>query len=238
MSSTNDVVIQNQNVCRIKRELLWRYACTKPADQIHQIISFAKSVGVYIVYNEEQEKHLLNYIRVIRSRIPMGRKRKPFLEQYFSWPVQSVSNLGTLQREVSALKSELSSACQERDQALIEKDQLSNSLKSVQLENVRLKAQNDSLKHRPKQYKAKRDLQQNPYSKSHLNKLKKKVADAAARCGQNVSGNEPKEASSPTNAAVLVDTTNLSLRQYHQITKIIPQTPKLHQIKKERRRLV
>ena len=237
MVESEDVIIKNQNVCSIRRALLWRYADVEPAEQVGQLTCFLKSVGVDITYSNDQEKHLLNYIRVLRSKIPKGRKRKQFLDHFFPWAVQSASCIASLRKRIAEVEAQLAAVSDEKERILQKKHELDQSLQNVHLQNARLKAEKDSLKHRPKTYQTIRDVREKPYSKSHLNKLRKKAAAAASICGEPSTGTA-KVTPSPARISALVDITNLSLRQYHHLTKVIPETPKLHRIKQERRRLV
>ena len=296
-----DIIIKSENLCAVRRSVVYELWRNGECGEIGvNMQSAARSVGIHLNVDANQIECFKSVARTIWLRLPKGRKRKPYLDQFYEWEVleaKLIQDCGSA--EIVNLKKQLEEVAKERDEARAETVKVTSQLEEVakerdevraeaakitsqleevakerdevraetvkvtsQLEevakerdevraetakaasrllevsqeNCKLKTNIESLKHRSRKYKSSRDTTSRPYSKSHKNRMKNQLKETAERYGLNTE--TPVPSASPEQASVLIDRTNISLRQYKEIAKVIPQTPKLHKLKKERRRYV
>lgn len=233
--STCDVLIKNKTVCSIRKGVLFQFVNIAHVSQSEAVLEYLKSLSISVNCSNQQKDILCSVIRTISSKLPSGRKRAKYLDTYYDWNVEQVEFLA---HHLAEVQNELSTLKEQHDAAIKKNQDLTTSLHSANTENVRLKIQNENLKRRKKKYSLSRDIVEKPYSKTHQNRLKRQLKNEAAKVGLDLPSPSVTSPTSPAQASVMVDITNMSLRQYQKVTKFLPNTPKLHSIKKERTRYV
>lgn len=188
-----------------------------------------RSLGFILNASHDQKATLLGYIRsvAVAAKKLVWSKKKPFLDKFYEWRVTNVSaeatqNLQNLQSQAEELHATI---------ARLEKE-----LQGKEREIVEQKTNMEKLKHRPSSYSIKRSHQASPYSKAQRTRMRKKVNTISEQYALASPSNSDVENVSPANACRMVDSAGLSMRQYMEVTKHIPQAPKLHKIKEERKR--
>lgn len=227
-----NIIIKNGNLLSVNRELL-HSQCLKDEAVYKNVISQCNDLGIVINVSHKQQQALLGYIRHLSCAAKRlnSSKRKLYLNKFYDWTVDGVTqNVTSTQKKVDEL-------LQDKIKLLERIAQLEQEAKDKERKLVEEKTRSEKLKHRPSSYKIKRNAITSPYSKSHKHRIKRKVQDLASQYDLDSTKNA-KENVAPATACRMVDSANLSLRQYHQITQHVPQTPKLHRIKAERKRSV
>ena len=216
------VLIKNEHICSISRSILCKYAGVPHESQVDSVLDHLKSLGFNIQYNDPQKDNLSSAIRTACARVPRGRKRQVFLDKKYDWYVERAV---FATNQLQAVLEEVCVVTEQRDEARKENQELAESLRSANTENVQLKIHNERLKRRKQKYALSRNVSQTPYSKTHRNRIKRQLADEAARVGLDLAGPSSGDTPSPSpaQAAVMVDVTNMSLRQYQQVTKFLPE---------------
>ena len=211
------------------RKLLYSQTL-RDEDVCRSVIDQCTELGIVVSATYLQQQALLGYIRHLSSAAKRlsGSKKKSFLQKFYDWTVDAVTkNSKTAQQKLDDLAIEKYKLLQRIEQL----EQEAKEKEKVLLEE---KTRAEKLKHRPTTYSIKRDARTSPYSRSHQHRIKKKLRDLSAQYGIDTPAD--KENMAPATACRMVDSANISLRQYHLITKHLPQTPKLHRVKEERKR--